>query len=95
MDNAEITLEASRFIRCELDGRILREDTMEMGSKKEIGKIEAQGEVYKCPSCGYEDGFHVSFRWKEKGTDGEVYLICPRCQSRFRVGWKISGAVTV
>ena len=53
---------------------------MEMGSKKEIGKIEPQGEVYQCPSCGYEDGFHVSFRWKENGTDGGVYLICDNVQ---------------
>jgi len=63
---------------------------MEMGSKKEIGRIEPQGEIYKCPSCGYQDGFHVSFRWNQEVSEGEVYLICPNCHSRFRMGWMIS-----
>jgi len=38
---------------------------MEMGSKKEVQSIEPQGEVYRCPSCGYEDGFHISFKWDQ------------------------------
>ena len=63
---------------------------MEMGSKKKIKTIEPRGEVYQCPSCGYEDGFHTSFRWNQKGSAAEVYLICPNCHSRFRMGWKIS-----
>ena len=50
---------------------------MEMGSKKSIGSIEPQNEVYTCPSCGYEDGFHVSFKFKGRKTGGEIYLICP------------------
>ena len=62
---------------------------MEMGSKKEVRHIEAKGEMYKCPSCGYEDGFHVSFSWNQEASEGEVYLICPNCHSRFRLGWKI------
>jgi hypothetical protein len=62
---------------------------MEMGSKKKIGTIEPQGEIYECPSCGYQDGFHVSFRFGQKPSDGEIYLICPSCHSRFRIGWKI------
>jgi len=63
---------------------------MEMGSKKEVKHIEPKGEIYKCPSCGYEDGFHVSFRGNQEGSEGEVYLICPNCHSRFRTGWKIT-----
>ena len=65
---------------------------MEMGSKTEIKPIEPKGEIYKCPACGYEDGFHVSFRWNQGGSEGEVYLICPSCHSRFRMGWTISVA---
>ena len=61
---------------------------MEMGSKKEVQSIEPQGEVYQCPSCGYQDGFHISFKWDQE-KDGEIYLICPNCHSRFRIGWKI------
>jgi DNA-directed RNA polymerase subunit RPC12/RpoP len=68
----------------------IEEPNMEMGSKKEIGRIEAKGEIYQCPSCGYQDGFHVSFRLKPGEPKGEVYLICPSCHSRFRMGWKIS-----
>jgi predicted RNA-binding Zn-ribbon protein involved in translation (DUF1610 family) len=59
----------------------------EMGSKKEISTIELRGEVYQCPSCGYTDGFHVAFRWDAE--EGEIYLICPNCHSRFRTGWKV------
>ena len=30
---------------------------MVMGSKKKIKGFKAQGELYKCPSCDYQDGF--------------------------------------
>jgi len=63
---------------------------MEMGSSQEIEVLEARGEIYACPSCGYTDGFHVSFRWNEGASEGEVYLICPSCHRRFRMGWQIS-----
>jgi DNA-directed RNA polymerase subunit M/transcription elongation factor TFIIS len=63
---------------------------MEMGSKKRINRLKAQGELYKCPSCGYEDGFHVSFQWRKRSLHGEIFLICPNCHSRFRLGWNIS-----
>ncbi len=59
---------------------------MVMGSKKKINTIKPQGELYKCPSCGYKDGFHVSFKWKKNGSNGEIFLICPNCHSRFRIG---------
>jgi uncharacterized C2H2 Zn-finger protein len=62
---------------------------MEMGAEKEIERLDPTGEVYRCPSCGYEDGFHVSFRFESKRAAGEVYLICPSCHKRFRPGWKI------
>jgi uncharacterized C2H2 Zn-finger protein len=62
---------------------------MEMGATKEIARIERDGEIYRCPSCGYEDGFHVSFRFDRKNGGAEVYLICPSCHARFRLGWKI------
>jgi len=63
---------------------------MVMGSKTKVKRIEPHGEIYKCPSCSYQDGFHVSFRWNQKTSEGEVYLICPNCHKRFRLGWKIS-----
>ncbi len=63
---------------------------MEMGSQKEIEKIDLQEEFYRCPSCGYTDGFHVSFKMGKADRKAEVYLICPSCHSRFRVGWKVS-----
>jgi predicted RNA-binding Zn-ribbon protein involved in translation (DUF1610 family) len=62
---------------------------MEMGSKKEVKAIEPKGEVYECPSCGYHDGFHISFRWDPEGKEGEIHLVCPNCHSRFRIGWWI------
>ena len=67
---------------------------MVMGSEKRVKRLKAQGELYKCPSCGYEDGFHVSFLWGKKGGKGEVYLICPNCHGRFRLSWNISVSKT-
>ncbi len=67
----------------------LMEFYMVMGSKKKVKGLKAQGELYKCPSCDYQDGFHVSFKWGKKSLDGEIFLICPNCQSRFRLGWNI------
>lgn len=63
---------------------------MVMGSEKRVKRLKAKGELYKCPSCGYEDGFHVSFLWGKKSGKGEVYLICPNCRTRFRLGWNVS-----
>ena len=65
-----------------------------MGSKKGAKRLKAQGELYKCPSCGYQDGFHVSLKWSKKSSDREIYLICPNCHSRFRLGWSISVSKT-
>jgi len=64
-------------------------ETMEMGSIKEIESIALEGEVYQCPSCGYRDGFHLSFKWDQNDVYGEIYLICPNCHARYRTGWKI------
>jgi DNA-directed RNA polymerase subunit M/transcription elongation factor TFIIS len=72
----------------------VKEEFMEMGSNKEIGRINPEGEIYKCPACGYQDGFHVSFQLNQETSEGEVYLICPSCHSRFRLGWKISVSPT-
>ena len=63
---------------------------MEMGSEKEIERIQLPEELYRCPSCGYSDGFHVSFKKGKTDRKAEVYLICPQCHSRFRMGWKVS-----
>ncbi|HUT32259.1 MAG TPA: hypothetical protein VNE39_02160 [Planctomycetota bacterium] len=47
---------------------------------------------HTCPQCGYENGFHISFRRpapdKAGGTTGEVavWLICPSCSALFDVG---------
>ena len=60
-----------------------------MGSEKEIGTIGAQREIYQCPSCNYSEGFHISFELNQKSWEAELYLICPGCKSRFRMGLKM------
>lgn len=62
---------------------------MAMGAKGETGTLPGTGEVYACPTCGYRDGFHVSFLFEEGSGEEEVHLICPDCHARFRIGWKI------
>jgi uncharacterized C2H2 Zn-finger protein len=62
---------------------------MEMGTGEEISRIQPEGEIFACPACGYTDGFHVSFCLSEPASGGEIYLICPSCHRRFRIGWKV------
>lgn len=62
---------------------------MVMGARDAVEKINPQGEIYTCPACGYTDGFHVSFKMAEGKGQAEIYLICPQCHSRFRLGWRV------
>jgi len=61
---------------------------MEMGSKVKAGEIKPEGEIYACPGCGYSDGFHVSFKVADAPRKADIYLICPNCHRRFRLGWQ-------
>jgi predicted RNA-binding Zn-ribbon protein involved in translation (DUF1610 family) len=61
---------------------------MEMGSNSKVKKIKSEGEIYTCPSCGYTDGFHVSFKVDGNSQNADIYLICPNCHSRFRISWQ-------
>jgi transcription initiation factor IIE alpha subunit len=63
---------------------------MEMGTDKNIETISPEGEIYICPACGYKDGFHVSFKMIPDAVKAEIYLICPNCHSRFKLGWQVS-----
>ena len=62
---------------------------MKMGSSEGIGTIKPEGEIYTCPACGYTDGFHVSFNLLDSGGEAEIILICPSCNARFALGWKV------
>ncbi len=60
----------------------------------EARALEVEAWQHSCPQCGYENGFHISFRrpvprGAGKGAgDGEVavWLICPSCSALFDVG---------
>ncbi len=62
---------------------------MEMGAENKVGTIKPEGEIYTCPTCGYTDGFHVSFSALKNNRKAEVFLICPNCHNRFRLGWHV------
>ncbi|HLC17310.1 MAG TPA: hypothetical protein VJL89_13910 [Thermodesulfovibrionia bacterium] len=53
-------------------------------------KIQPEGTFYRCPSCGYTDGFHVSFHFQENSDKAGIILICPSCHQRLQIGWNIS-----
>jgi hypothetical protein len=57
-------------------------------NKEGIISFEPKGEIYLCPVCNYNDGFHVSFLFDEDSSKWEIFLICPNCHRRFRIGWK-------
>jgi len=61
---------------------------MEMGSKDRVKTIRPEGEIYTCPSCGYTDGFHISFKMAGNTRKADIYLICPNCHSRYRINWQ-------
>ena len=62
-----------------------------MGKKTtdDITRIKREGDVRRCPTCGYNDGFHVSFQIEGSSKEGLVILICPNCHQRFQMGWKV------
>lgn len=61
---------------------------MAMGAEKEILEKKVEDEFYRCDMCSYTDGFHTSL--KKVGDQLEIYLICPQCHQRYRIGWKIN-----
>ena len=61
---------------------------MTMGSRNRAEEIKPEGEIYTCLNCGYTDGFHVSFKVEGNSGKAEIYLICPNCHRRFRLGWQ-------
>ena len=51
-------------------------------------RVNVGGELFSCPKCGGEGGFHVGFRkrtWMRERTL-EMILVCPHCGFRFAVG---------
>ena len=65
------------------------ERRMEMGASDKVGTIKPECEIYTCPTCGYTDGFHVSFKVAETKGKADMYLICPNCHSRFKLDWHV------
>lgn len=55
-----------------------------------IINIDRKKEISVCPTCGYKDGFHVSFHTPDNAKESEVIPICPNCHSRFRMGWRVT-----
>ena len=56
---------------------------------REVEKVEIEGEFRVCPACGYERGFHVSFKAEPGKNDRCVILICPSCGARYDVGTRL------
>jgi len=59
----------------------------------EARALSVEAWQHSCPQCGYENGFHISFRrpvprGAGRAADEEVavWLICPSCSALFDVG---------
>jgi transposase-like protein len=53
----------------------------------EIENVEMEDEFKVCPLCGYEDGFHSTFR--KKGGITKWLFICPSCHKIFDLGFTV------
>ena len=69
-----------------------------MAVSEDVRRVRIGKEFHICPNCGYEKGFHVSFRNMNAFPDRpikttremfSVILICPNCGTRYDTGWKI------
>jgi predicted RNA-binding Zn-ribbon protein involved in translation (DUF1610 family) len=79
-----------KIVRINQVNPLLADIIMAMGTDERIDFLAPEGEIYTCPACGYTDGFHVSFKMMPTAEKAEIYLICPNCHSRFRLGWQVS-----
>lgn len=48
-------------------------------------RLPVKGTTDTCTRCGYDRGFHVSFRTTRKTV--EIILICPSCSRRYTTAW--------
>lgn len=60
-----------------------------MTTERKLKSIDKDKEISECPSCGYKDGFHIGFLSPENSNTHEMFLICPNCHDRFKIGWGI------
>ena len=44
---------------------------------------------YACEACGYQGGFHVTFKPVGKTKTYRVVLMCPQCEQTYDINWKI------
>ena len=58
-----------------------------MADSTKAKRLQVKDELHACPSCGYKDGFHVSFR--REGGSLRIVLICPQCSARFDIDWSV------
>ena len=42
-----------------------------------------------CESCGYDGGFHVSFKKTDKSKNYLIVLMCPQCRETYDIDWQI------
>ena len=56
---------------------------------EKVHSIQVSDEFRTCTVCGYDHGFHVSFR-KEPNKSVSIVLICPECGARFDVNWDVA-----
>jgi hypothetical protein len=56
---------------------------------EEVQTAEVGDEFRVCPSCGYENGFHIMFRPSGSGDSLDWWFICPNCSSHFDLGLKV------
>lgn len=60
-----------------------------MGVLEQIEQINPEDGLSTCPSCGYIDGFHVSFKKAADPAGWEIILICPQCHRKYAAAWRI------
>jgi hypothetical protein len=50
---------------------------------------EVEDHFYACEACGYEGGFHVTFKKAGDLKSLLIVLMCPQCNQTYDIDWHI------
>ena len=50
---------------------------------------EVEDHFFACEECGYDGGFHVTFKKQDNAATFLIVLMCPQCKQTYDIDWQI------